>query len=142
MELEYTANAHLTLTIIGLVLLVILVFTLRAEVTFLAQYRTHKVQTALSLLSIGVMFFLTLTLLLHWSLSPFFVFTTIMLLTPLLLILAVVILYLRAKAFTALVKQRRRDQVQLIREVQELLDEKKREKIREQKIARGEPVDE
>jgi uncharacterized membrane protein len=139
---EYSVKAHWTLTIIGLLLLIILVFTLRSEISFLRQYRRHKAQMILSLISMAIMIFLTLVLLFHWSLSPFYAFTAIMFLTPLLLILAPLILWLRARAFRSLTKSRIEEKKRLIREVQEMLDEQKRQKIREGKIARGEPVDE
>ena len=140
--MEYTVKSHWTLTIIGFLLLVILVFTLRSEISFLRQYRKHKAQMVLSLLSLAIMVFLTLVLLFHWSLDPFYAFTAIMLLTPLLLILAPLILYLRARAFRTLTRSRMEEKKQLIREVQEMLDEQKRQKIREGKIARGESLDE
>lgn len=142
MGFEYTAKAHWTLTIIGLILLVILLFTMRSEVTFLRQHRRLKGQMVLSLMSLAIMIFLTLVLLFHWSIDPFYTFTAVMLLTPLLLILAPLILYLRARAFKHLSRERMEEKKKLIREVQEMLDEQKRQKIREGKIARGEPLDE
>lgn len=138
---EYTYLNHLYLTIVGIVLLVILLFTLRAEMTFLAQSKEHRLQFVLSLLSLFIMFLLTLTTLFHWVVRPVTAFTLIMALLPLLLILAPLILLLRARAFARLAKSRMEEQKALMREVQDLIDEKKREKIRAAKLARGEKTD-
>ncbi len=138
---EYTATSHLTLTVMGFILFAVIIFTVRAELAFLKQSRQMRGQFVLSILSIAIMTYLTLVLLFHWSISPFTVFVTVMLLVPLLLILAPIILYLRARSFKVLMIERREDQKKLIHEVQEMLDDKKRGKIVQGKLERGEPLD-
>lgn len=139
---EYNASMHVFLTILGLVLLVVIIFTLRAETGFLIQHRKQRIQLALSIVSIAVMVFLTLTCLLHWVLSPITTLLTLMTAVLVLLILAPTILYLRAREFAGLARDRREERRRLIGEVIEMIDEKKREKIREEKRKRGEDVDE
>lgn len=135
---EYSNLNHLYMTILGIVLLLVLLLTIRSEMQFLSQNRELRFQSALSMISIFVMIMLCLTALFHWFLDPVIAFTIIMLLLPILLILAPVILYLRAKSFTKLARERMEEHRKLIREVQDLIDERKREKIKEGKKARGE----
>jgi hypothetical protein len=139
--MDYTYGSHLYLSIVGVILLIVVVFTLRSEVTFLAQNRSLRFQFVLSLLSLFVLILVTMTCLFHWFIRPEFTFIVIMALLPVLLILAPLILYLRAKSFAKLSKVRYEEQRQLIREVQEMIDEKKRQKIKEGKISRGEELD-
>jgi uncharacterized membrane protein len=139
---EYTAFAHMFLTILGLVLLVVIVFTLRAETGFLVQHREHRVQFVLSVISMCVMVFLTLTCLFHWVLSPVTTLLTVMTSVLVLLILAPTILLLRARAFVGLAKDRREERRRLIDEVLDMIDEKKRQKIRDGKRKRGEELEE
>jgi len=141
-ELHYTAGSHLTLTIIGFILLAVIIFTFRSEYNFLKDRKDLKLQMVLSIISITIMIYLTLITLLHWSIPPGTVLMHIVFLVPIMLVLAPIILMLRARAFRKLVQQSKEDRIALIREVQGLLDKKKEEKIREGKIARGEPVDE
>jgi len=125
----------------GLIMLAVIVITIRSELSFLSESKTQKLQLVLSVLSLVVLTYLTLTWLLHWNLPPVYVVTTTMLLVPILLVLAPIILWLRSRSFRKLASERRQEQEKLIREVQELLDEKKREKIRQGKVKRGEKVD-
>jgi len=136
--MEYTVGQHFYLTIVGILLLIVLVFTLRYELSFLSQNRHQRLQFALSMASMFVMILLIMTCLFHWIVRPEYSFIVLMSLLPLLLILAPIILYFRAKSFGKLAKERLEEQRKLILEVQELIDEKKREKIKEGKIARGE----
>lgn len=139
---EYTAQAHWTLTIIGLILLIVIIFTLRAETSFLAISKKQRFQYVLSLISIFIMSILTIALLFHWSLPPLTTFVILIVLAPLLLILSPVILYLRAKSFKNLSRERLEEQKRLIIEVQEMIDAKKRQDIKDGKIARGEETGE
>jgi hypothetical protein len=139
--MAYNYTTHFYLTVVGVVLLIVLVFSLRSEIAFLSQHKNLRLQLFLSMLSIFVMLLLTLVTLFHWLLSPIYEFTAILALFPILLILAPLILWLRAKSFTALAKDRLEEQKRLIREVQELIDERKREKIKEGKASRGEPIE-
>jgi len=132
---------HVSLTGVGLVLLAVLVLSLRAELTSLSENKHHRTQVILSVISMGALIYLTLTLLFNWSLSKETVLWTILVVMPVLLILAPIILILRARSFRGLVRKRIDEQRKLIREVEELMDERKRERIREGKISRGEPVD-
>ena len=125
----------------GLIMLAVIVITIRSELSFLSESKTQKLQLVLSVLSLVVLTYLTLTWLLHWNLPPVYVVTTTMLLVPILLVLAPIILWLRSRSFRKLASERRQEQEKLIREVQELLDEKKREKIRQGKVKRGEKFD-
>lgn len=136
--MQYTYWSHLYLTAVGLLLLVILVFTLRSEMSFLAGHRKGRMQFFLSLVSIFVILALTVICLFHWMVHPVFTFTAILLLFPVLLVLAPVILLLRAKEFAELAKTRREEQNRLIREVQELIEEKKRQKAERREEPRRE----
>jgi amino acid transporter len=138
---DYTYTNHLWLTIIGLVFLVVLVFTLRSELSYLLEFRKQRLQFILSLLSIFLTIVLSLTCLLHWMISPFTVFATLLILGPLVLVIALLILLLRTRTVAALARSRMEEQKKLIVEVQEIIDEKKRERIREGKRARGEKLD-
>jgi sensor histidine kinase YesM len=106
------------------------------------EHRRYKVQFVLSMVSIFITLVLSLICLFHWILSPVSVFTTLMFLGPLLLVLAFLILLLRARMITDLAKSRMAEHRKLVIEVQELIDEKKRERIREGKRSRGEDPDE
>jgi hypothetical protein len=139
--MEYTYSSHLYLVIVGILLLIILLFSLRSEIVFLHQHRKYKLQFYLSLMSIFVMLLLTMLTIFHWFISPIFEFTAILILFPLLLIIAPLILWLRAKAFAGFAKDRMEEQRKLIMEIQDLIDEKKRQKIKDAKLARGEQVD-
>ena len=134
----YSYWNHFYLTLVGIVLLTVLVFTLRSEMAFLSQHRSLRLQLALSLISIFVLLLLTMISLFHWLLSPIFALTALLALLPVLLILAPLILILRARAFAALAKSRLEEQRKLVREVMDLIDQKKLEKIKEGKVARGE----
>jgi membrane-associated HD superfamily phosphohydrolase len=135
---EYTPQIHWFLTIFGLALLVVITITFRLETSFLVISKKHRLQFILSLLSMIILGLLSLISLFHWSIPPLFTFTALMILAPLLLILAPAILYLRAKSIRQLHKDRLDEQKRLIMEVQDLIDQKKRESIREGKISRGE----
>ena len=138
MQMGYSLSIHLSLTVLGLVLLVVLVFTLRSEMNYLIHNRSQRLQFAFSILSIFVSFLLTLTCLFHWILSPFFTFVVVTVSSVLLFIFGSSVLLLRANAFKKLPKERIEEQRKLIYEVQDIIDEKKRRKIEEQKIKRGE----
>jgi len=138
----YPGPAHVFLTVFGLLLLVVIVFTLRAETGFLIHYRKHRLQVVLSLISIFVMALLTLTCLFHWSLPPLATLMTVTTSVLVLLVLAPLILILRTRTFAGLAKDRREERRRLIKEVLDMIDEKKREKIRKGKIARGEEINE
>lgn len=138
---DYTYINHLWLTIIGLVFLVVLVFTIRLELSYLLEFRKQRLQFILSLLSIFLTILLTLTCLLHWMISPVTVFSTLLILAPLVLVLALCILLLRTRTVAALARSRMEEQKKLVMEVQDIIDEKKRERIREGKRARGEELD-
>ncbi len=140
--MSYNYETSLALVVIGLVFLVILVFTLRSEISYLSDHRRHRVQLVLSLVSIFVTFLLSLTCLLHCWISPIITFTTLLILGPALLILAPIILFIRARTFTGLIESGLEERRKLIREVKDIIDEKKRQKILDGKIARGEKVDE
>jgi len=140
--MEYTASQHWIFTILGFLMLLILVFTLRLETTYLMQSRSQVAQLVMSLISIFIMFFLTLVLLFHWFLNPLFVVTSVMALTPLLLILAGLVMYFRFRKVRDLWMERINERHQLVSEVERMVDEKKREKIRQDKIERGEQVEE
>jgi len=126
----------------GLIMLAVIGVTIRAELYFLSESKGQKLQLVLSVLSLLVLTYLTLTWLLHWNLPPIYVVTTTMLLVPILLVLAPIILWLRSRSFKKLAFERKHEHEKLIREVQDLLDEKKREKIRQGKVERGEKLDE
>lgn len=137
---EYTPQIHWFLTIFGLVLLVVITITFRLETSFLVISKKHRLQFILSLVSMIILGLLSLISLLHWSIPPYFTFTALIILAPLLLISGPVILYLRSKALRRLHKDRLDEQKRLIIEVQDMVDQKKRESIREGKISRGEEV--
>lgn len=137
---EYTPQIHWFLTIFGLILLVVIAFTFRLETSFLVISKKHRLQFILSLLSMIILSLVSLISLLHWSIPPYFTFTALIILAPLLLILGPVILYLRSKSLRQLHKDRLEEQKRLIIEVQDMVDQKKRESIREGKISRGEEV--
>ncbi|MCX6645523.1 MAG: hypothetical protein NTY09_04075 [bacterium] len=138
---EYTAQAHWTLTIIGLILLIVIVFTVRSEAAFLAVSKNDRLQYVLSFISMVIMILLTVILLFHWTFSPIYAYIALLAFAPLLLILSPLILYLRSKSFRLLNKIRMEEQKRLIMEVQEMIDAKKRHDIREGKISRGEQVE-
>ena len=137
---DYTYTNHLWLTIIGLVFLVVLVFTLRSEMSYLLEFRKQRLQFILSLLSIFLTIVLSLTCLMHQWISPFTVFAILLILAPLVLVIALFILLLRTRTVAALAKARMEEQKKLVIEVQEMIDEKKRERIRDGKRARGEKL--
>ena len=139
--MQYTGWSHLYLTIVGAVLLIVLLFTMRPEISYLLQHREQRLQFVLSLTSVFIMLILTMVTLFHWILDATVTFVIIMALFPLLLILAPMVLGLRAKSFASLTKSRIEEQRKLIREVQDLIDEKKRERIKEGKVARGEELE-
>ncbi len=128
-------------TIIGFILLGVIIVTIRSELNFISQNKKLRAQNILSVLSICILVYLMLVLLLHWSLSPLTVIFTTMFLVPLLLILAPLILWLRSRAFKGLMLERKDEQMKLVIEVQDILDEQKRIKIKQGKIDRGESVD-
>jgi hypothetical protein len=138
---DYTAQTHWALTIIGLILLVVIIFTVRSEAAFLAVSKKERFQFVLSILSMAIMTLLTVILLFHWTLPPAYVYIALMAFAPLLLILSPLILYLRSKSFRKLNQSRMDEQKRLIMEVQEMIDAKKRQDIREGKISRGEKID-
>lgn len=135
--MHYTPTINFFLTAFGVVLALVLYFTLNSEISYLAQNKKHRLQFVLSMISLGVMFLVMLTALLHWFVRADFAYTVIMLALPILLILAASILWLRAKAFRSLARERMEEQRKLIREIVDLIDEKKKEKIKEGKQARG-----
>jgi hypothetical protein len=137
-RMVYTVQSHIFLTIFGVVLLLVLLLTIKSEMTFLVQNKKLKLQLVLSIISMSVLFLVTMTTLLHWFVSPIFTYTVLLGLLPILLILAPVILWLRARAFSGLARERLDEQRRLVREVMEIVDEKKREKIKEAKQSRGE----
>jgi len=140
-QAPYTLSQHWTYMIMGLILLGVIGITIRAELNFLQYSKGQKVQMVLSVSSLIILIFLTAFWLLHWFLSPVFIVTITMLLVPLLLILAPLILLIRSRSFKHLNEMRRKEKEHLLLEVRELMDEKKREKIRQGKIERGESVD-
>ncbi|HDS31011.1 MAG TPA: hypothetical protein ENN67_08215 [Firmicutes bacterium] len=140
--MEYTYSTHFALTIIGLIFLFLLIFTMRNEVSYLSEHKKYRFQYALSMVSILITLVLALTCLFHWALAPIFVFLALTILGPLLLMLAFLILILRARMIKDLTKDRMEEHKKLVIEVQEMIDEKKRERIRKGKISRGEDPNE
>ncbi|HEX9743900.1 MAG TPA: hypothetical protein VGB30_00595 [bacterium] len=136
--MEYTVTHHIGYTVIGLITMGIILFSIKTETDFLYKYRQYKFQFALSLLSIFVMIVLSLTLLGHWFIPQIVTMFTLMILGPFLLILAPVILWLRARTFRGLERKWRKEQDKLITEIEDIIDEKKRERIMQGKSERGE----
>jgi len=136
--LSYSIAQHITYTVIGLLALVSLIFTIKYETEFLEKNRERKLQFIISLMSIGGMLVLILTLLGHWFITPLYTFYSLMLIGPLLLVLAPVILLLRHRQFKGLAEDRKIEQIKMVLEVEKMLDDAKMQKIKEGKIKRGE----
>ena len=117
--------------VIGLFILLIALFTLRYEVSFLKTTKVGPFIWTVSILNFLTLAVLILILFLHHMLNGIFVIKAIITLLLVLFLVSAIQLVSRRRLFRALQLEIREHRSEMIRDMRDLIDEKKREKIRE-----------
>lgn len=117
--------------VIGIFILLVTLFSLRYEITFLKTTKVGPFIWTVSILNFLTLAALLMVLFLHHMLDGIFVIKAIVALLLVLFLVSAVQLVTRRRVFTALQLELREQRSDMIRDMQDLIDEKKREKIRE-----------
>ena len=110
--------------------MLVALFSLRYEYLFLKSNKVGWWNWGVSILNFLSLFGLLTVLLIHHRLDQLLVLQLILNLLLLLLITSLVLLVSRRKLFVKMERELNRERDQMIRDMRELIDEKKREKIR------------
>ncbi|MFH1513831.1 MAG: hypothetical protein ABIG42_00040 [bacterium] len=117
--------------VIGLFILLVALFSLRYEITFLKTAKVGTFIWAVSVINFLTLAVLLLVLFLHHLMDKLFVIKAIVASLLVLFLVSAVQLVTRRRLFRTLELQLRDQRAEVIREMQDMIDEKKREKIRE-----------
>lgn len=116
--------------VIGLFILLVALFSLRYEITFLKTTKVGAFIWTVSILNFLTLATLILILFLHSMLDRIFVIKAIVALLLVLFLVSAIQLVSRRRLFNALQLKLREQRSDMVRDMRDLIDEKKREKIR------------